>query len=681
MDLFDTIYRWDEALVPALLDADRWLLLSERDAWQYDDPGFTGVVTAIEKGVPLAGLGYDEAWTARLPLALQALYVLAAQGHVRPVGEARQDEARFAAPNIMAEPKRLVASAHIDLVNLSGAVADSAALAFARGVEASAVTIVLCDDLLDPRLESVDREQCAVGRDWLLVKPTGSPRLAVLLRGGGAWNGACWHCLAQRFLHNRPVRGWWQAKRGAWPRVPVRCEPQWVAAGLRAVQDCTPRLLAQRVPQVLVFDDSGAPGAHAVVPRPDCRICSGSGRMAHRQWQPPAFDLGAPIERVEPLTTVERLRPYVSELCGIISHLTRLDPSHEPDAPAVYRSGFFKTPLLDGVPFGSPLAQLCLGKGMTEAQSQASALSEALERYAAYYQGDEACVAAAADALDALALLPQQLQPAAAPVDRATPMRWAPAWSLTRNVRCYLPLGFCYAHVPAEDADRIGWNSNGCAAGNTVEEAILRGFLELVERDAVAVWWYNRIVRPGVPISAGAARIGRAVAPVWERWLLDLTHDLGIPVVAAAARHRGTGDWAYGFGCGATRADAGDGAMAELLQLVSVDKRMAPPPAAGGDAAPRFLYPSESVARCEATRTIERVEDCVAAASAQGLEMIVLDYSRSDIPLHTVKVVVPGLNHIWPAWTTPRLRQVPVALGWQERPLALDELNPQALFL
>ncbi|WP_348260085.1 YcaO-like family protein, partial [Salmonella enterica] len=89
-------------------------------------------------------------------------------------------------------------------------------------------------------------------------------------------------------------------------------------------------------------------------------------------------------------------------------------------------SGFFKPPQLDATPFERPLAQLCLGKGAGEAQAQASALSEAMERYAAYYQGDEAAVAAAADALDAPALLPQRLQPAAPPVDRATPIRWAP---------------------------------------------------------------------------------------------------------------------------------------------------------------------------------------------------------------------------------------------------------------
>ena len=48
--------------------------------------------------------------------------------------------------------------------------------------------------------------------------------------------------------------------------------------------------------------------------------------------------------------------------------------------------------------------------------------------------------------------------------------------------------------LPEKRCLRHGFN--GCAAGNTLEEAIVQGFLELVERDAYAIWWYNRLQRP-----------------------------------------------------------------------------------------------------------------------------------------------------------------------------------------
>jgi hypothetical protein len=56
--------------------------------------------------------------------------------------------------------------------------------------------------------------------------------------------------------------------------------------------------------------------------------------------------------------------------------------------------------------------------------------------------------------------------------------------------------------------------SNGNAAGNTLEEAILQGFFELVERDAMALWWYNRLRKPGV-----------AVETFGEPYLLELAEE------------------------------------------------------------------------------------------------------------------------------------------------------------
>ena len=63
--------------------------------------------------------------------------------------------------------------------------------------------------------------------------------------------------------------------------------------------------------------------------------------------------------------------------------------------------------------------------------------------------------------------------------------------------------------VPADELPYYGYprdeerfvalaDSNGCAAGPTLVEACRQGLYELIERDSVALWWYNRIRRPGV---------------------------------------------------------------------------------------------------------------------------------------------------------------------------------------
>src|SRR5262249_47067088 len=97
--------------------------------------------------------------------------------------------------------------------------------------------------------------------------------------------------------------------------------------------------------------------------------------------------------------------------------------------------------------------------------------------------------------------------------------------------------------------------SNGCAAGNTLEEAILQGFLELVERDSVALWWYNRARRPAVDLdSFGEPYFDRLQSYLRERqrefWVIDLTADLEIPVFASICR-RTDGDERIILGFGA----------------------------------------------------------------------------------------------------------------------------------
>ncbi|XXS95487.1 YcaO-like family protein [Sorangium sp. So ce363] len=61
-------------------------------------------------------------------------------------------------------------------------------------------------------------------------------------------------------------------------------------------------------------------------------------------------------------------------------------------------------------------------------------------------------------------------------------------------------------------------------------------FLELVERDVVALWWYNRARRPAVDLKSFGdpyfdALEGHYRGLGWRLWVLDVTSDLGIPVV------------------------------------------------------------------------------------------------------------------------------------------------------
>ncbi len=140
------------------------------------------------------------------------------------------------------------------------------------------------------------------------------------------------------------------------------------------------------------------------------------------------------------------------------------------------------------------------------------------------------------------------------PFDPARPTDWTPVWSLTGRTRRLLPTSMLY-FGPEAGPDGLWADSNGNAAGSTREDALVQGFLELVERDAVALWWYNRTRQPGVDLSAfdgeyipellaGYRSVERSV------WVLDLTSDFGIPVMAALSRRtdKPAEDVIFGFG-------------------------------------------------------------------------------------------------------------------------------------
>jgi len=125
------------------------------------------------------------------------------------------------------------------------------------------------------------------------------------------------------------------------------------------------------------------------------------------------------------------------------------------------------------------------------------------------------------------------------PFDDDAELDWTPVWSLTRGEHRLFPTAMLYFGAPGPSS--VVADSNGNAAGGTLEDAVLQGMLELVERDAVALWWYNRTRQPAVDLAAFGdpwiAELTEVYAGLGcEVWVLDVTSDLGIPVLAAISR-------------------------------------------------------------------------------------------------------------------------------------------------
>src|SRR5262249_21896023 len=116
-------------------------------------------------------------------------------------------------------------------------------------------------------------------------------------------------------------------------------------------------------------------------------------------------------------------------------------------------------------------------------------------------------------------------------------------------------------------------DSNGCAAGVTAAEAIAHGLLELIERDAAALWWYTRSRRPAVDLDAFGPPLVERLRALFRAagrtfWALDLTTDLGVPVFAALSAREDdpVEDIIYGFGADLDPAAALEKALLEMNQ-------------------------------------------------------------------------------------------------------------------
>ena len=72
---------------------------------------------------------------------------------------------------------------------------------------------------------------------------------------------------------------------------------------------------------------------------------------------------------------------------------------------------------------------------------------------------------------------------------------------------------------------------------------------------------------------------------------------------------------------------------------------------------------------------------CCERLRQRGLEVLARNLTRAEAPLAVVRVLVPGLRHLWPRLAPGRLYDAPVQAGWQTTALRETSLNPVPLLL
>ncbi len=297
-----------------------------------------------------------------------------------------------------------------------------------------------------------------------------------------------------------------------------------------------------------------ATSAHPFLPDPLCEACgdlpddtADAARIAiqsRRKASPTSY-------RARPLSeTADRdrlLARYVDAEAGLIPSVTRTVDSTFPGAwsPVGLRGSVYRSN-------GS-------GRTLDYRAAEITAITETIERYGGLQPGGKRTTVRASyrelgdQALDPTRVgLPSDEQYALPGYSyqryhHDLTLDWV--WGYSFAERRPLLVPECYAYYGGRrrnHADRpfVAETSNGCALGGCLEEAILYGLLEVAERDAFLMTWYQRLPAPRIDVASVPATQALMIdrfesVSGYTVHLFDTTMEQGIPCVWAMAVDEG----------------------------------------------------------------------------------------------------------------------------------------------
>lgn len=309
-----------------------------------------------------------------------------------------------------------------------------------------------------------------------------------------------------------------------------------------------------------------------------------------------------------------------------------------------------------------------------------------------------------------------------------TPIEWVWGYSFLQERPVLVPHLVAYYSL-GHEGSFVYETSNGCALGGSLEEAVLYGIFEVVERDAFLMTWYAKLQCPRLdPCSSGDEELILMIQRIkavlgYEVLLYNITTENGIPSIWSIAR--GTPEHEVSVVCSAgAHLDpirAAKSAVHELAGTISmVEKRWKE---RGSEALSMFMDPYE-VQQMEdhtllyslpeaaerlhflleeqrpvrsfaeefptpvvpvSTDVTEELKEVLEVFRRLQLDVIVVDQSSSETlrnGLHCVKVLIPGMlpmtfgHHLRRLEGIDRVLEVPMKLGYVDRKLTREELNP-----
>ncbi|MFZ2446904.1 MAG: YcaO-like family protein [Syntrophobacteraceae bacterium] len=307
-----------------------------------------------------------------------------------------------------------------------------------------------------------------------------------------------------------------------------------------------------------------------------------------------------------------------------------------------------------------------MGKGATPEQSEASALMELMERFSFFYfihqypfptykYGE----------LDDFAVSARDLKKSIYDVETPDelceafledfPMRWVKARNLTLGKDQWAPIDWFY---------QIN-EYNGPAAGNTIEEAILQGLCEVVERHVGSIISNDCLVTPEIdPESLRDPASIELVKKFRDKgirlFMRDFSLDTGIPTVGALAYDPSTfpekSEIVFTAGTTSNPEKSLCRALTEIAQLAGdfesrTSYRPTLPKYATLEEAAYLMEdghkaPLQSLPNLDDNNMRVEIERCVAALARIGMEILVVNIVHPDLGVPAVYTIIPGAHFL-----------------------------------
>jgi ribosomal protein S12 methylthiotransferase accessory factor len=353
---------------------------------------------------------------------------------------------------------------------------------------------------------------------------------------------ACFECL------NRWTRTRWSmqlTKSGEpltlpWPPMVFEVLANLICKGLdEAATDISKHATVKR------YDwPSNSCTPHAFSVHPDCAVCGqkpfDSEALAEVRLQPRIKHDPRIYRAVRSDLTPERLKQkLVDPFCGLVREM------RQSFASAIMPFSVAEVANDDDPQTG----ELGVGRTGSADESARVAILEALERFCGFRpRGKRTSVRGSYNQLRSWAVDPRAYilhEPSAldggglTPYDDDTEFNWVWGFSLRSQRPALVPEQLAYFRLPqSEDKRFVRDSSSGCALGNSLEEAMLYGLFELIERDAYLTSWYGHFAPVELDVSNAVnpdihALIARAEGLGFEVHLFDI--GVGFKVAAIAA--------------------------------------------------------------------------------------------------------------------------------------------------